>query len=137
MPRKSVASLTILSAADPPTTGRLRPPPHLSEAATIVFKELVSAASPDHFAHSDMPLLASYAEAIVIARQSAEALEREGAVISGRTSPWLTVREKSVREMVALSMRLRLAPQSRLKAEAVGRRPGGRPNYLDTVIDDE
>jgi hypothetical protein len=32
---------------------------------------------------------------------------------AGRISPWTVIQEKSVRSLVALSMRLRLSPQSR------------------------
>ena len=44
-----------------------------------------------------------------------------GAVINGKPSPWITVQEKAVRAMVALSMRLRLSPQSRIDAKTLGR----------------
>jgi phage terminase small subunit len=41
------------------------------------------------------------------------AMRREGAVVNGRLSPWVTVQEKAVRAMTALAMRLRLSPQAR------------------------
>ena len=47
-----------------------------------------------------------------MAERSAQQL-REAPVVDGKPSPWLPVREKSVREMTALSMRLRLSPQAR------------------------
>jgi hypothetical protein len=47
-----------------------------------------------------------------LAERAAEQL-REAPVVNGKPSPWLPVREKAVREMTALSMRLRLSPQAR------------------------
>jgi chaperonin subunit len=49
---------------------------------------------------------------------------RLGAVIDGKPSPWITVQEKAVRAMVALSMRLRLSPQSRIDPKTLGRQQG-------------
>ena len=34
-------------------------------------------------------------------------------MVDGKPSPWLTVQEKAVRALVALSLRLRLSPQAR------------------------
>jgi len=92
---------------------RLRPPASLSEAERSIFVDLVAANPPSHFRESDLPLLCRYCEATALAEQAARELRKEGAVIAGRTSPWITVQEKSVRAMVALSMRLRLSPQAR------------------------
>ena len=68
-----------------------------------------------------MPLLARYIESDVLAELAAAELRENGAVIDGRPSPWLTVQEKAVRAMVALSLRLRLAPSARLDPKTVGR----------------
>jgi hypothetical protein len=54
-----------------------------------------------------------YCETAVLAQEAAEHLRLEGPVIAGRISPWMVIQEKSVRSSVALSMRLRLSPQSR------------------------
>jgi phage terminase small subunit len=78
-----------------------------------VFVDLVTACEPQHFRPADLPLLVRYVEACVLADQAAEQL-RLGAVIDGKPSPWITIQEKAVRAMVALSMRLRLSPQSRI-----------------------
>jgi hypothetical protein len=70
----------------------------------------------EHFITSDIPLLAQYAEAVILAENSAAELQ---------TSPSqqaLVTWEKSTRAMVALSMRLRLSPQARReKARAAPR----------------
>ena len=116
--RKSKAELaTVVSISGQPH--RLRPPDNLSPAEREVFVDLVSSCRPDSFIPSDMPLLASYATAIVQEQTAVQHLQREGYVIAGRPSPWLTVKEKAHREIVALSMRLRLSPQGRRKQAEV------------------
>jgi hypothetical protein len=62
-------------------------------------------------------LLCRYVEAAVLGEQAAHEL-RHGAVIDGKVNPWLVVSEKCVRAMVALSMRLRISPQSRQAANS-------------------
>lgn len=126
MPRKSAAALTVVPVN---VTGRarLRAPAGLSEAVREIFVELVTANDVGHFSRSDVPLLVEYATAIAQARRAAEGMEKEGPVVRGRSSPWLVVQEKATRAMVALSMRLRLSPQSRFDARAASRsaaRPG-------------
>jgi P27 family predicted phage terminase small subunit len=109
MSSKSSASVSVL----PTRSGRLRPPSSLGEAERVVFAELVAACKSTHFQPSDLPLLARYCEAAVLGEQAAEHLRTEGPVIAGHVSPWVTVQEKAMRAMVALSMRLRLSPQAR------------------------
>jgi hypothetical protein len=106
MPRRSKAELLV---AIPPAPKRIsvRPPPTLSEPARRVFEQLASSVDYEHFVFSDVPLLAQYAEAIVLTEHSAAEL---------RVSPnpqALALWEKATRVMVALSMRLRLSPQAR------------------------
>ena len=111
MPRKSSAALAVVGVDGRP--GRLRPPATLSDSERTVFVNLVGACKPEHFQASDLPLLARYCEATVLAEQAAEHLRTEGAVIAGRVSPWITVQEKAIRALTALSMRLRVSPQAR------------------------
>jgi phage terminase small subunit len=132
--RKSAAALAVVPLAPKSTPGRLRPPEHLPETERELFSELVASCASDHFVASDLPLLTEYCVAVVLARQAAAELQAAGAVVNNRPSAWIVVQEKAVRAMVALSQRLRLAPLSRLKAEAVGRHRGAAtPNYLDVV----
>jgi phage terminase small subunit len=92
----------------------LRPPPDLTPAEKEVFTAIVGAVDAKHFTPSDLPLLVSYATAIVTEREAVDHLRREGWVTpAGKASPWLVVKEKSHREMIALSLRLRLSPQGR------------------------
>ena len=112
MPRKSAASLSVIPLDS--RRSRLRPPASLSEAARTVFLGIVTGAKSNHFQATDLPLLVRYCEAAVLAQEAAEHLRLEGpVVIAGRISPWMVIQEKSVRSLVALSMRLRLSPQSR------------------------
>jgi hypothetical protein len=84
--RKSAAALAV-----PSVNGkgpRLEPPASLSKAERSVFVGLVTACDPDHFRASDLPLLVRYTESIVLADRAALEL-RKGAVVKGKSSPWL------------------------------------------------
>jgi phage terminase small subunit len=111
MPRKSAASLSVVSLDTGPT--RLRPPASLSEVERSIFIDVVTNCRANHFQASDMPLLCRYVESAALADLAAGELRRDGPVVGGRPSPWITVQEKAVRALVALSMRLRLSPQAR------------------------
>ena len=86
---------------------RLRPPDDLSPAEKEIFADIVGAVDPKHFAASDLPLLTSYCVAINQEREANRHLQAESL---GRGS-------ESHRMMTALSMRLRLAPQSRTRTK--------------------
>jgi len=119
MPRKSVYARLI-----PPVDGsppKLEPPATLSPAERQLFNELVAATDRRHFRVSDRPLLVRYCEAACLAERAACELREHGAVVDGKPSPWIVVQEKSVRTLTALSLRLRLSPQSRIGNRAVAR----------------
>jgi phage terminase small subunit len=88
-------------------------PAGLSVEEAYTFRQLLASTDAGHFTPSDMPLLVSYAQAIAQHDRAVRAIRREGDVVDGRVSPWVTVLEKSQRALVALSMRLRLSPQAR------------------------
>jgi phage terminase small subunit len=92
---------------------RLQPPDDLTRPERQAFAAIVASVDPKHFHPSDLPLLTSYAVAICQERDAVSHLRREGVVINGKTSPWITVQEKAHRMMVSLSLRLRLSPQGR------------------------
>jgi len=117
--RKSAAALSVIAIDGKPP--RLDPPTSLPEAERTIFVDLVNACEPTHFRPSDAPLLCRYCEAAVLAEQAAHELRQTGAVVNGKSSPWIVVQEKAVRAMVALSMRLRLSPQSRIDPKTLGR----------------
>lgn len=106
---------------------RLAAPAYLDGPARGVFLDIVSTVAGDHFAPCDLPLLEQYAIAAAQAREAAEVLGREGAVVDGKASPWIVVQEKAQRAMVALAMRLRISPQARFDRLKAGRaaRTGG------------
>jgi phage terminase small subunit len=101
---------------------RIAPPAHLGDVEAQRFADLVASCDPEHFRETDAPLLARYVEADLLAEQAARELRKDGPVVDGRASPWIVVQEKAVRAMVALSMRLRLSPQSRLDPKTASRR---------------
>jgi len=115
----------------------------LAEPEAKLFKQIISNCAHDHFRQSDLPLLCRYVEASILAERAAEQL-REAPVLDGKPSPWLPVREKATRELVALSMRLRLSPQARAKGHTLPVRPRTDPGglgigwwQLDEVDDDD
>lgn len=99
---------------------RLEPPKSLGKGAALVFGEIVASADPEHFQRSDLSLLVQYAVACDLASQAQRAIDADGAVIMGKSSPWIVILEKAHRSMVALSARLRLSPQSRLDRKSAG-----------------
>jgi phage terminase small subunit len=99
-----------------------------------IFLELVASVSADHFQPSDGALLEQHAQVILLAREAYDKLATEGPVIDGKASPWLVVLEKAHRSAVALSGRLRLAPQARADARSAARKAGGaRPSAYDLM----
>jgi P27 family predicted phage terminase small subunit len=121
--RRSAADLTVVRPAGGFT--RLRPPSDLGKDEQAVWRTIVLTCHEKHFEPSDAPLLVRYCENVVLARRAAAALTAESPVIAGRTNPWLTVAEKCDRALVALSMRLRISPQARMRRE--GTVPKGPP----------
>jgi phage terminase small subunit len=124
MPRRSAADLATPRINT--ETATLQPPATLPEAERAIFNDLVAACNPKHFRASDLPLLVRYVESCALADQAAQEL-RKGAVVNGKTNPWIVVQEKSVRAMVALSMRLRLSPQARHDPKTLARQRPPRP----------
>ncbi len=118
--RISTAALSTIAIEEQST--RPSPPANLCEPDRELFAAIISGCASDHFRQTDVPLLARYCEAAVLAEKAALEL-RSGAVIDGKPSPWIVVQEKAVRAMVALSMRLRLSPQSRIDPKTLARQP--------------
>jgi hypothetical protein len=118
---KSAASLAIPAIDGRPS--RLKPPASLSKAEQAIFIDIVSSTSAGHFVASDVPLLCAYARAVFEEELAGRELRRGGHVVNGRPSPWITVQEKAVRAITALSMRLRLSPQARKQYAAAPSKP--------------
>jgi phage terminase small subunit len=117
--RKSIAELSVITVDGSPDP--LQPPDHLSANERQRFTNIVASCDARHFRPSDTTLLCRFVEADALAERAAKEL-RKHPVIKGKPSPWLTVQEKNVRALTALAIRLRLSPQSRIDAKAMGRR---------------
>ena len=102
--RKSQVSLSTISVDGRPF--RLQPPRYLNKGEKAVFTEL---ATSGHFIQTDAALLASLAQATVMARCAA----RDPA----KSAVW----ERAVKMQAMLSTKLRLTPQSRTDPKTVGR----------------
>jgi phage terminase small subunit len=107
MPRKS-SNVVVIDTKQI----RLRPPVDLPQPERDLFVAVVAANPPTHFRDSDLPLLLQYCAAAVLGERAMAEL-RAAPIVDGKPSAWLAVFEKASRAMVALSMRLRLSPQSR------------------------
>jgi phage terminase small subunit len=119
--RKSAAAMSVALSVDG-SPDRLQPPEHLSADERKRFVDIVTNCDARHFRPSDTTLLARFVEADALAEKAAAELRKHGAVSKdGKPNGWLVVQEKSVRALVSLSMRLRLSPQSRIDAKAIGR----------------
>ena len=129
--RRSASELGVVSVDGKPS--RLAPPDHLGTDERRRFVELVANCDAGQFRQSDAPLLCRYVEADALAERAAKELREVGPVVDGRASPWVTVQEKAVRALVALSMRLRLSPQSRLDPKTVGRNKGPESSVYDIM----
>jgi phage terminase small subunit len=131
MPR-TAAGVTVAPIAPE----RLRPPPELAAAARSIFVELVASVAPDHFRVGDLPLVVAYAEAIATHREAVSHLRSEGLVVDGRPSAWFLIQGRALEQMAKLSMRLRLAPQSRARTRLA---PVGKASYygLTEPLEDE
>ena len=127
MPRRSSADLAVMRPSGGFT--RLRPPAELGAAEAEVWRHIVLCCDQKHFQQSDTPLLTRYVQNVVLGRRAAAALAAEGPVIGGRPSPWLVVAEKVDRALVALSMRLRISPQARMRREGTAPKDGPASIY--------
>jgi hypothetical protein len=103
----------------------------------VVFRSIVSTTDARHFVPSDLPVLCAFVEAVVLARRAAHELRAGGLVVGGKTTPWLVAREKAVREITSLSLRLRLCPQARQDPKSAHRRAHGAPASAYDLLEDQ
>ena len=95
---------------------RLQPPDCLGELQKRAFVDLICSVPRGQFRASDLPLLARYAELVVMAETAAFHLGADGMVTpEGQVSPWFRVHRDVSRELRVLSQRLRLDPKARTK----------------------
>jgi hypothetical protein len=123
MPRQSAADLGVVRIRAEEV--RVKAPKHLTAAERDLFNEIVESSAANHFIQSDIALLASYVQSILLAR---------GAIKKAATDPAaLATWEKATRMQATLATRLRLAPQARCDPKTVGRhRPDTYPRPWET-----
>src|SRR4029079_15810857 len=80
-------------------TPKLTAPSSLSDEERILFDQITGACDARHFVESDLPLLVSFVQATLMARNSANAPSR------------ILLWQKAVRMQAILATRLRLSPQ--------------------------
>jgi len=116
--RQSAAAAGFPAPNSAPAKGplrlQLRAPDYLPEDARDIFNSLVINAKDGHFTGADVPMVCTYAEAVVQARDCAR-LIREG---KGDDSV-IKAQRNALSAMFQLSMRLRICPQSRLTRTSI------------------
>jgi hypothetical protein len=126
MPRQTGAAQTFKVHA---SQERLRPPAELTTAEKKIFVYIVSNNKPQHFQPSDLPLLIAYVHAC--------ALELELARKISKDEKALVRWERVCKTMTALSLRLRLSPQSRTPTHTAPRPSSARAsqpaNYFEQM----
>ena len=116
---------------------RLQPPPHLGHAATRIFRSLVASVPAAQFKPSDLSLVCRWCEWTAIAdRAAAEIATGELVDEHGRPSPWIAIAERASKQLVALSLRLRLGPQSRASKAPKTEAPGQQSYYERMAAED-
>jgi hypothetical protein len=127
--RTSAAELSVVRFE--PAPYRVAPPADLIATESELFRRIVADCSPDHFVASDTPLLVSYVQATLIARNAAKAL-------AAGDGDALAVWSQAARMQATLATRLRLAPQARTDPKTLARRAAAhRPSYYDTMDRDD
>jgi P27 family predicted phage terminase small subunit len=100
-------------------SGRLQPPDCLGELQKRAFVDLICSVPRGQFRASDLPLLARYAELVVMAETASFHLGADGMVIQSekgsRVNPWFQIYRDTAKELRVLSQRLRLDPKARTK----------------------
>jgi phage terminase small subunit len=94
---------------------RLRPPDSLGPAEKRVFWSLITQTPASQFQPADLPLICRWCELTALAdRAAAELSTASNLVENGLPSPWISIHERATKQLIALSLRLRLSPQSRM-----------------------
>lgn len=105
--RKSAANLIAMPAVDG-KPARVSPPTHLTARERKAFIELVASTDAKHFIASDVPLLVTYIQSIVLVRDAARKKDAQSF-------------EKLSRVSAMLATRLRLSPHARTDPKVIAR----------------
>jgi phage terminase small subunit len=123
MPRRSSAALPFSETAT-----RIRPPDDLTGDARTVFVDLVTSTRADHFQESDIPTLAIFCEAVVLAKAASAGLKADGFVMAdGKPSGWLPIQQAASRTVSTYSRMLRLNPSARVITPSPSPEPAPPP----------
>jgi hypothetical protein len=128
MPRQSRASLAVIPFEG--GANRLRPPDDLNKDERLLWVDLVAGCPDGHFRETDAPLLRQYVTMVCLAERAASELRNP---ISEVGQKWFSVHQRAVRAMSVLSLRLRLAPSTRLTSRSVGREHDAPVSYYDKM----
>jgi hypothetical protein len=105
--KKSTAKLLTLNINNNERP-HLTAPTGLNAKESALFLRIIDASSAEHFRQNEVELLVSYVQATLMVRDAAR---------KHKIDEW----EKAVRIQLALAMRLRLAPSTRLDPKTVNR----------------
>jgi phage terminase small subunit len=112
---------------------RLRPPDSLGPLEKRIFFHLITHVPATQFQPADLPLVCRWCELSAVADRAAAEMATGNLVTEdGRPTPWLAVHEKAVKGLVALSLRLRLSPQSRMN-KSPKTQPAGELSYYEEM----
>ena len=109
--RQSAAELSVISidVARKP----VEPPPGLRPQEAAIFREVVASCDPTHFRKSDVPILAALCTATYLSRFYADQIGEDPTAFKDYV--------ETTKLVITLSTKLRLTPQARISAKAVGR----------------
>lgn len=99
--------------------GTFKPPAGLPRAAGALWRRIMATTPEDQWRPGDLPLLALFCRVSLLAGEAVAHLETDGQVdAAGKVSPWVKVSSDHGKTLAALASKLRLAPSSRIRAEA-------------------
>jgi phage terminase small subunit len=98
--------------------GTFKAPPGLPRGAQTLWRRIMATTPEDQFRAADLPLLALFCRVSLLAGEAVAHLEQGQVDAGGKVSPWVRISSDHSKTLAALSAKLRLAPSSRLRAEA-------------------
>lgn len=115
--RRSTASLSVAAVQ---SWTRLEPPESVSEAAAVVWREVVATKPAEWFQADTAPVLEAYCNTIVEYRRVIEALAATGPSDLQTYRPLVDMAEKLGRAITSMATKMRLTPQSRYTPISAG-----------------
>lgn len=141
--RKSAGDLSVVRAMN----ARMDPPEFLSIAEAAEWTSIMNSLPADYFRPGDAPLLGAYCVAIVLHKQARKEIQDHGITYKNEfgkriMNPAATILQMQAGTMAQLSVKLRLAPSSRVTAQSAGANKNkataaGQKRPWDTDDDDD